>query len=367
MCYTAPMRGPKVTIRSSTYCAMCGAPRSPGTRLPTRNGRPGDAQNTCDGFLGEARALPQHGRRKVRIALGRALKSGNVIRNVATLVDPPAKARSDLRPLTVEQVSVFRSAIAGNRLEALYLVAIGTGLRQGEILALRWSDIGLGRGMLTVRHTLERGTGALVEPKTPGSRRTVGLPLPVIAALHRWQRRQAQERERARVWDARGFVFTTRTGRPLESRNVTHGLQAVLLAAGLPRQRFHDLRHAFATLQLEAGAELLEVSRALGHSDIGTTANVYAHWTDAMAARTAERMSGILGAAGGDLGYEQGTRCHAAPLRDRLGGVILCSESWSGRLDSNQRPPEPHSGALPDCATPRRGLLAEVYRTRKSE
>ena len=61
------------------------------------------------------------------------------------------------------------------------------------------------------------------------------------------------------------------------------------------RQRFHDLRHAFATLQLEAGAELLEVSGALGHTDIGTTANVYAHWTEAMAARTAERMSGILG------------------------------------------------------------------------
>jgi len=86
-----------------------------------------------------------------------------------------------------------------------------------------------------------------------------------------------------------------RAGRPLESRNVTTDLQAALARAGLPRQRFHDLRHAFATLQLEAGAELLEVSRALGHTDIGTTAKLYAHWTEAMAARTAERMSGILG------------------------------------------------------------------------
>jgi integrase len=219
---------------------------------------------------------------------------------VTTLVDPPAKARPDLHPLNVDQVTAFRAAIAGHRFEALFLVAIGTGLRQGEILALRWSDVDLDAATVNVRHTLERGTGALVEPKTPGSRRTVGLPLPVAAALHRWQRRQVQERDQARVWDARGFVFTTRAGRPLESRNVTHGLQAVLRTAGLPHQRFHDLRHAFATLQLDAGAELLEVSRALGHSDIGTTANVYAHWTDAMAARTADRMSAILGAAASD-------------------------------------------------------------------
>jgi integrase len=231
----------------------------------------------------------------LRIALGRALKSGKVIRNVATLVDPPARARTELRPLTVGQVTTFRAEIAGHRLETLYLVAIGTGLRQGEILALRWSDVDLEGGTLTVRHTLERGTGALVEPKTSGSRRTVGIPLPVTALLRRWQRRQGQERAMASVWDARGLVFTTRAGRPLGSRNVTQDLQAILKKAGLPRQRFHDLRHAFATLQLEAGAELLEVSRALGHTDISTTANVYAHWTDAMAARTAERMSGILG------------------------------------------------------------------------
>ena len=69
-----------------------------------------------------------------------------------------------------------------------------------------------------------------------------------------------------------------------------------LATAGLPRQRFHDLRHAFATLQLDAGADLFEVSRALGHASIATTANVYAHWTNSMAERTAERMSGILSA-----------------------------------------------------------------------
>ncbi|MDP9270650.1 MAG: site-specific integrase [Chloroflexota bacterium] len=231
----------------------------------------------------------------LRVALGRALKSGKVLRNVAALVDPPAKAKHELRPLTLEQVAIFRHAIAGHRLEALFLAAIGTGLRQGELLALRWSDVDLDSGSLTVNHTLDRRTGTLVEPKTPGSRRMVRLPLPVVAALHRWQRRQAGERELARIWDARGLVFATRNGRPLGSRNVTQDLQAILRAASLPHQRFHDLRHAFATLQLEAGADIFEVSRALGHANIGTTSAVYAHWTEAMAARTAERMSGILG------------------------------------------------------------------------
>ena len=232
----------------------------------------------------------------LRIALGRAVKNGRVVRNVATLVDPPAKASPQLRPLSRTQVAELRRAIAGHRLEALILAAVGTGLRQGELLGLRWSDVDLDAGILTVRHALDRRTGELVRPKTERSRRTIHLPLPVTTALNRLRRDQEALRAHARRWDARGFVFTNRTGGPLASRNVTQDLQAILAAAGLPRQRFHDLRHIFATLQLEAGAELLEVSRALGHADIGTTANIYAHWTDAMAARTAERMSGILGA-----------------------------------------------------------------------
>jgi len=114
-------------------------------------------------------------------------------------------------------------------------------------------------------------------------------------ALQRHQRAQAVERAQARRWDARGFVFATGAGGPLDSRNVTRELQAVLQRAGLPRQRFHDLRHAYATLLLEAGADLYEVSRGLGHSSIATTANVYGHLTDRMRQRVAERMEAILG------------------------------------------------------------------------
>ncbi len=123
------------------------------------------------------------------------------------------------------------------------------------------------------------------------------LPLPVAASLRRLRSRQDAERAAARVWSSAGFVFTNATGGPLNPWHVTRSLHVVLAGAGIRQQRFHDLRHAFATLQLEAGAELFEVSRALGHTDIGTTANVYAHFTEAMADRMADRMAGILGAA----------------------------------------------------------------------
>jgi integrase len=232
----------------------------------------------------------------LRIALGRAMKSGRVSRNVAALVDPPSGAAFELRPLAAEQIAAFRAAISGHRLEPLFLAALGTGLRQGELLALRWADVDLDAGTLTVRASLDPLSMELGEPKTDKARRTLHLPLPVRVALTRLQAEQASVRSAARRWDARGFVFATRTGGPLGSRNVTTEFQRVLARAGLPRQRFHDLRHAFATLQLEAGAQLFEVSRALGHASITTTANTYAHFTDSMAERTADRMAAILGA-----------------------------------------------------------------------
>ena len=223
----------------------------------------------------------------LRTALGRALKQGKVIRNVATLADPPAKGQREIRPLGRDQVRAFLEGIHGDPREALYVAACGTGLRQGELLALRWSDVDLERGELTVRHTLQRFTRQLAPTKTERSQRTLRLPRQVTAAL-------AEHRSQQAIVPLSGLVFTTLTGVPLDSANVTRSLQRCLQRLGLPRQRFHDLRHAFATLMIEGGEDLGVVSRILGHSNLATTADVYAHLTPAMLDRAADRMDAIL-------------------------------------------------------------------------
>jgi integrase len=208
---------------------------------------------------------------------------------VATLVDPPAKVHRELRPLSRAEVRAFLDGVRGDRLEALYVTALGTGLRQGELLALRWQDVDLERGELTVRHTLGRFTRELAPTKTERSRRALRLPQRVAQAL-------SEHRERQRVVPLSGLVFTSQAGAPLQSVNVTRDLQRHLARLGLPRQRFHDLRHAFATLAIEAGEDLGVVSRILGHTTLATTADIYAHLTPAMLDRAAERMDAILGA-----------------------------------------------------------------------
>jgi integrase len=180
-------------------------------------------------------------------------------------------------------------------LAALFVAAIGLGLRQGELLALRWEDVDLDRGIVMVRHTLRRGDRELAEPKTERSRRTLAMPSAVTAALRQHRRRQLEERLAAGpAWEDREFVFATPHGRPLDGVNVAHDYQEALARAGLPRQRFHDLRHAYATLLLEDGVELAIISRALGHSVLSTTADVYGAWTRDMAGRVAASMDGVL-------------------------------------------------------------------------
>ncbi len=231
----------------------------------------------------------------LRIALGRALKAGKVLRNVCTLVDPPAKAQLELRPLTADEVGIFLDSVAGSRDAPLYTVAIATGLRQGELLALRWEDIDLEAGTLTVRHTRDRHTGALGEPKTERAKRTLRLGVEVVSALRTQRRRQLEERVAAGSrWQETDAVFATSLGGPLDAANVLHAFQRAVVAAGLPHQRFHDLRHACATLLLEQGEELGVVSKVLGHANVATTADVYAHLTPAMTGRVAERMDAVL-------------------------------------------------------------------------
>ncbi len=233
----------------------------------------------------------------LRRALGTAERWGLVTRNVAKLVDPPRVPKHEIRPLTPAQAKRLIDKAEGDRLKALYVTALGTGLRQGELLALRWEDVDLKARRLRVRHTLANvgGTLTLLEPKTDRSRRNIMLPDSVGRELRAHRTRQKEERLVAGSrWVNSGHVFTTTIGTPLHAATVTRAFQAALKRAKLPDSRFHDLRHAAATFLLAQGMTLEDVKQLLGHSSITLTSNTYGHVLEQRQRQVALAMDAVL-------------------------------------------------------------------------
>ncbi|HEV8574410.1 MAG TPA: site-specific integrase, partial [Dehalococcoidia bacterium] len=234
----------------------------------------------------------------LRRALGQAERWGYVGRNVARLVTPPQVRQRQMAPLTPDQARLFLAGIAGDRTEALYAVSLSLGLRQGEALGLLWEDVDLGARTLTVQHTLQRYGGAyhLDEPKTQRSRRTVSLPTPLVDVLRRHRIRQNEERLRVGPLWAGGWnlVFCNEIGEPLAGAEVTRRFQRTLAALGLPRQRFHDLRHAAATFLIAQAVPLRVVMEILGHSTISVTADTYGHVAIEVQREATDRTAALL-------------------------------------------------------------------------
>jgi integrase len=236
----------------------------------------------------------QNSRRLARSVLRRALRwaevEGIVPRNVAALSNPVRVERPEGRTMTPDQARVFLEAIASDRLEALYLVALSLGLRVSELLAIGWDDLDLEpahgtRPTITIRRGLKRirGHGLVIDGvKTKTSRRTIHLPDVAADSLRAHRRRQLAERlAYAEEWPPRplgvDLVFRTVTGTALDPSNVAHSLTAITKAAGLGHWHPHELRHSAASLLLAQGVPLKVVSDILGHSSINVTADIYAH------------------------------------------------------------------------------------------
>src|SRR5215212_3636748 len=182
----------------------------------------------------------------LRRALNQALKWGAVARNVAVLVDPPRVEKHTISVLTPEQGQLLLSTAAGHRLEALYIVALLLGLREGEVLGLRWSDIDFAAHTLRVGQTVQRVSGKLLlaPPKTESSNRLLPMPMKVERALACHAERQEEERAAwGEGWNATGLVFLSEAGTPIEPRNLVRHFKTLLQRADLPNIRFHDLRH----------------------------------------------------------------------------------------------------------------------------
>lgn len=247
---------------------------------------------------GRSAQTVRHVRAILRIALNQAIKWGLVPRNAAALAVAPRLQRKSFRTLSPEEARQLLDTAKGHRLEAVYSVALSLGLRMGEILGLRWRDVGLENATLTVNQAIYRiaGKGLVeAEPKTDRSRRTLFLPDGVLRALKTHRLRQLEERLAAGSrWHDSGFVFTSNVGTALEPRSLARSFKALLPKAGLPDIRFHDLRHSAASLLLAQGVPMRAVMELLGHSNISTTADIYSHVMPAMMREVAEKMEAIL-------------------------------------------------------------------------
>lgn len=233
----------------------------------------------------------------MRSALENAVKWQLIARNPAKLVDLPKRDRTERRVLTSDEARNFLAAAREDRLHALWVVLISTGLRPGEALALKWTDLDEDR--LRVQRNLRRtknGGWELADPKTPGSRRTVTLPESALSALT--AHRTAQARERLKLgpdYQDLDLIFCTAKGTPLDIPGITRRhFRPLLEAAGLPPIRLYDLRHTCATLLLAANVHPKVVTERLGHSSVTLTMDTYSHVLPTMQDGPAEQLERLL-------------------------------------------------------------------------
>lgn len=233
----------------------------------------------------------------LHIALKRAQKWGYIVSNPVDGTEAPTVRRPEIRPLTPEQARTLLAAAEGDRLDALYRVALALGLRIGEALGLTWADVDFATSTLRVRRSLQRIDGKLSfkDPKTAKSLRTLTMPSMLVTALRQHRIRQLEERLIAgEAWHEQDLIFTNTIGRPLEPSNVLKRFKALLRDAGLPQQRFHDLRHCAASLLIAQGVHVKVVADILGHAQLATTSDLYAHIFPAAHRDAADLMDAIL-------------------------------------------------------------------------
>ena len=266
--------------------------------------------------LSPATQLQQH--RVISRALKIAMQRGRVARNVATLVAAPTLKRQEVVPFDEAEARKILAAAGSGRNAARWSVALAMGIRQGEALGARWTDVDLDAGTWRVAQGLQRQayrhgcraascgnkplkcperTGGLlfVEPKSEKGRRTIGIPSQLVLALRAHRQAQREERMAAgSLWQDHGLVFASVTGGKIDPRRDWAQWKEMLQAAGVHDARLHDTRHTAATLLLEQGVDARVVMEILGHSQISLTQNTYQHVMPKMIADATERVGGVL-------------------------------------------------------------------------
>jgi integrase len=220
--------------------------------------------------------------------------------NIAEAVELPKLVRHESRTFSIDEAKKFLEAARGERLEALYVLAITCGLRQGELLGLGWDDVNLEMGTMWVRRQLQRmrdGSGLAFLPlKNPDGRHEVALGPMALEALRKHRVRQAKEKLMlGALYEDMGLVFATGKGTPLEASNVVNrSFKPLLSRAGVSKIRFHELRHTCGTIMGRIGVEPKYTQDRLGHADISVTLNTYTHVLPEARGEVAQKIEAAL-------------------------------------------------------------------------
>ena len=243
---------------------------------------------------GKATRTVQYAHTLLKRALAQAVMDGLIPRNAAEAVRPPKLKRDEIQPLNADQVRALLDA-SDERSCALYTVAVRTGMRPGEILALRWSDVDLEAGTVQINRALSEGEFST--PKTPRSRRRISLSPATVAALKAHRKRQLEERiAKAGLWEDHVLVFPSSVGTPKSQRNLNREFKNAAKRAGLPDHfKLYDLRHTCATLLLARNVHPKYVQELLGHASIAQTLDTYSHVIPGMDGGTGGAIDEALG------------------------------------------------------------------------
>lgn len=231
--------------------------------------------------------------RALSTALKQAVSLGILTRNPCSLVKPPRVESKSLQVLDEEQTELLVRAAKGSRVELPILIAIGTGLRIGEIVGLRWKDVDLEKGVLTVNQSMEVTIGQVrfKPPKTKAGRRTLKLPKFLVEALTAYQATQAKAQEaQGELYMDHGLVVTKPNGEPIRTDSLGSTFHRIIKSTKLPQIRFHDLRHGHASHLGKRGIGLKVIQERMGHTTIAITGDIYSHLLPGMDEAAANRI-----------------------------------------------------------------------------
>jgi integrase len=260
---------------------------------------------------------------------------------VTEAVISPRPNKKDIHPLTPTEARTLLEAAKGERFEALYVLAITSGLRRGELLGLRWTDVDLERGYVQVRQQLIRIKGELTFTSPKGGKsRSVRLTPSAVKALETHRERQLEEKLRlAGLWNENGLVFTTVIGTSMDGDNlVKRSFKPPISRTQLPQIRFHDLRNTFATLLLSRGTHPKVVQEMLGHADISQTMDTYSHvLPDMQKGAVSEIEQGLILTGCSTVAVNR-SGDNAGPSFCATFYLQIAVFLWRARQDSNLRP-----------------------------